>query len=51
MRKVTFVLCLVASVTVLARAQTTRQAELRMESNAVYGMYFGLALLMNVEAG
>ena len=39
MRKVTFVLSLVASVAVLAKAQTTRQPELRVESNVVYGMY------------
>jgi hypothetical protein len=48
MRKVTLVLSLVASVAILARAQTTRQAELRVESNVVYGMYSGLALLMDV---
>jgi hypothetical protein len=39
MRKVALVPSLVASVAVLARAQTTRQAELRVESNVVYGMY------------
>jgi hypothetical protein len=49
MRKVTFVLSLVASVAVLARAQTTKPAELRVESNVVYGMYSGLALLMDVH--
>jgi acetyl esterase/lipase len=50
MRKVTIVLSLVVSFAVLARAQTTRgQAELRVESNVVYGMYSGLALLMDVH--
>ena len=48
MRKVTLVLYLVASVAVLVSAQTTRQAELRVESNVIYGMYSGLALLMDV---
>jgi acetyl esterase/lipase len=49
MRKVAFVISLAASIAVLAEAQTTRQAEVRVESNVVYGMYSGLALLMDVH--
>lgn len=49
MKKVALVLALTAPIVCLAGAQTTRPTEPRVESNVVYGMYSGLALLMDVH--
>jgi hypothetical protein len=46
MRKTVMVMVTVASLVVLARIAA---AEVRVEKNVVYGMYSGLALLMDVH--
>ena len=48
MKTVAYVLGLAISVATLTGAQATTQAEPRVEGNVIYGMYSGLALLMDV---
>ena len=48
MKRVPMVLSLVLIASVSSLGQTTASTQARVESNAVYGMYSGLALLMDV---
>ena len=49
MKRVPIVLSLILIVSVFPFAQTTASTQARVESNVVYGMYSGLALLMDVH--